>query len=331
MIINPAQLRNIARLSMGAGITLLFGACLCFYSRWMPVVFAALAALVSMSSNAVLIANSTQSVAPASVPAGSSQPGYTEVNGWEEAFDSKNCIQGYAMLPITAMSVVSVAMYKAAADVADIRDADDGHPHVFFAGAILKFVGCEQLVNRTYKNTPEVQEDTVVAFHTKFLHGVICAVCCYLVIYGCRAGLTARFPSEKDDAEEGRTSRQAARAGFGAAVIVLVFAAVGFFPLVLASISSAISVLASVGMFLQGSSASARMLIQSHAFMPVTLSCVYCLGTLLLEEKAMAPDADEAILFLHLVGFQQAFFCACWLAGSMAVREMFNAAQEGRA
>ena len=67
---SSVRLRNFARFSMSVGIALLFGASSCFYSEWLPVILAALAVLITMTSNTVLIGNSTQSVSR-----------YAEING----------------------------------------------------------------------------------------------------------------------------------------------------------------------------------------------------------------------------------------------------------
>jgi len=305
---------------MGVGIVLLLAACLGFYQTWWPVFLTAAAALITMLANGLLIANATKSTGDYDSLVGPAR-GTTNSNGNPQELDFKTCCQGYALVPITVTCIISLAMYKAAADLDD-SGQDASSKNQVFAVALLEFLDCGSIVKED-KSTESVDKLTL-AFHSKFLHGVMWAVMSYLVIYGLRAVATAKFPSEDGDAEEKRASRTVARAAFGLVIILLVFAAIGFAPVILTAIAFGTCMVASVVMFVQDS--TPRMLMQTHAFMTVTLSCIYCLGTLLFEMKAMEPNMDRARVYLHLTGFQQSFFAACWFAATLAVRDAFNAA-----
>jgi len=336
MAIDPFLLRSVARGVVGLGIALLLAASLGCYTRWLPVYLSAAAALLTMLANGLLIAHSTKAAGdydslPLNASGGnrSSNRGGMFGRGSGNAgsnkdenkadLDVKTCVQGYALLPITVTSIVSLAMYKAVADVSSGGDSADKHQ--VFAVALLEFLDCGGVLQNSTSTHDD--EQLTLSFHKKFLSGVMWAVISYLTIYGCRALATARFPSEEEDSADKRTSRLVARAAFGITIVLLVFAAIGFAPLILTCVACGICVAANLTMLMQES--TPRMLMHTHCFMVVTLSTIFCLATLLFELKAMGHTVDRAQVYLHLTGFQQAFFAACWFAGTLALRDIFKA------
>merc|ERR1711941_226113 len=90
----------------------------------------------------------------------------------------------------------------------------------------------------------EDDEEMTIMFHKEFLEGVLLVVVAYMVTYGIRMFVATKCPDEAGDNIEKQTSRLVARLAFGPTIILLVFAAIGFAPLILTAIACAISITA---------------------------------------------------------------------------------------
>jgi len=253
------------------------------------------------------------------------------------------------MVPISAIAIVCLALYKADADaVSESGEASDvssgrGQATKMAAVAFLRYVGCGALVQGSDNST--VQE-TVVLLHQKYIGAALVASFSYVAILGLRI-LCYDF---EVDSGRMRDMRSNARMAFGLAVGLLIFAVVGFQPLIFTSIASAVSLGASIVMInsavdapdraveeeeaLRGQghgplihfmkSMALRTQLQAHALSVVTLCCLYCLGCMLVERMALSGDRKSAVkqeeVRLQFVGFQLAFAAAAWFSITLAVR-----------
>lgn len=94
-----------------------------------PLIGSGLAAFMTMISNGVRISNSTATIDhDYESQTASNSPKPLGVH-------YKTCVQAYVLLPVTVVSIISLAMYKATFDLSD------GQPHDS-ATSLLQFLGC---------------------------------------------------------------------------------------------------------------------------------------------------------------------------------------------
>mmetsp|Transcript_11094 Transcript_11094/g.22485 ORF Transcript_11094/g.22485 Transcript_11094/m.22485 type:complete len:300 (-) Transcript_11094:28-927(-) len=286
------------------------------------------AVVVTLAANLVMISHAAQGSADRSGD-------YIEVpdSAPTRRLNMKSCLQGCAMVPITLISIICLALYKADVDAAHIRKGDRLVATKLGATLFLSFVGCEGLLReRSHLRQSEV-EATIYLLHCKFIGGTLFASFTYLVSLGIRAVLTEIGPGS--ERRMARVVRSIARAVFALAVGLLIFAVVGFSPVLLSGLACGVSLLGSCAMLLsmggheqpaasaQGfeiCNSNTRAQVQAHAFSVITLSCFYCFGCVVLEEVASRPGQDEEEVKLHFVGFQLAFAAAAWFLLTLALR-----------
>lgn len=281
------------------------------------------AVLITMVANGALISFSTLD-AP-------STENYQQVPGASrpQALEWKTCVQGYAMLPITITSIVSLAMYKAAEDAESIGPGKANHTRSNF---FLEYLGHGDLVKEV--DSAHNTEKIAATFQTKFIQGVIFAGVAYMVILGCRACFMANHFQDPISSESDRERwlRSAARSAFGASIVLLVFAVVGFAPLALSSAAAGMALIANAALFVSNlerisPTSSPRTRLQAHAFTIVTLACLFCFTCVFWEQKALDGTSHLFSLDIHFIGFQQVFFAGSWFIGTLALREAFSAAE----
>jgi len=287
--------------------------------------------ILLMVANGMLIANCTytDNVATAQyegVPANAQ----TDCVQESTQFDSKTCLQGYAMIPVTLTAVVSLAMYKAEVDLdalaGDKRNFTKVQPG---AVALLRFIGCEYVLSRSHTGAT-----SALRFHSRFLIGMICAGGLYLGVLGLHALFTSKAPPDDSESQRSRWIRHIARCLFGVTVTLLLFAAIGFWPLILGALAFSLSMFSTCLLFASaagrfpGDAVSPRTLLQAHAFTPVTLACTFCFGCLVFEHVALnVGDEHARDVSLHFSGLEQALFAGAWLAITLAVRDAWNTLQ----
>jgi len=305
------------------GVALLLVAALGLWSIWL----AAAAVILLMVANGMLIANCTYQDTEYEGLASSAQ-----TNGVQESaqVDMRTCLQGYAMIPVTLTAVVSLAMYKAESDL-PLAGGDKSNLAKVQPGAValLRFIGCEYVLSRNHDGAA-----SALRFHSRFLTGMLVTVALYLAMLGVQAVCMSKAPPDESESSRTRMIRHIARCLFGVTVTLLVFAAVGFWPLILGSAAFALSLsglcvlFASAAGRLCGDAASSRTLLQAHAFTPVTLACAFCFGCLMFEWVALSwGDEDARDVSLHFSGLEQALFAGTWLAATLAVRDAWNTLQ----
>lgn len=312
-----AQTRAIAWSAAVVSVVLMLAGAFGAWSIWLV----GIAVTVLMFSNGVLIANVTYTEREEIPQWLRSQP-LTDHVQQSKKCDLKTCIQGFAMLPVTMAAVVSLATYKANEDL----DAMGGGEFNFTtmkpdSVALLDFLHLRHVLSH-----PSTGMESAVSFHHQFLLGLMCTSVLYLSVLSLHAIFMSTAPV--DDSWP-RLTRQSAHVLFGVMVTLLVFAAVGFWPLILGSVAFGLNVVACcllLGSALFGAAVTPRMLLQVHAFMPVALACTYCFGMLVYGHQALTiGDKNAHDISLHYAGFIQALCASAWLAGSFAIWDGFNA------
>merc|ERR1712192_5376 len=306
--------RGVAVVGVGLMLTAAFGIC----SIWLV----GIALILLMIANGTLIANATYTETEEMPQWERTQPLAGENAQGPNKFDMKTCVQGFAMLPVTVTAVVSLATYKADADLDAMGDEFNLTKVKPDSVALLDFLHYRHVLSH-----PSTGMDSAVHFHHQFLVGVIWTSVLYLIVLGLHAIFTSTAPV--DDDSKARSMRHYARILFGVMVTLLVFAAVGFWPLILGSVAFFLNFVACCLLFasaagLCGNAATPRTLLQVHVSMPVAIACTYCFGTLLYDHLALTVGNKNARdISLHYAGFGQALFAAVWLAGSFAIRDGF--------
>jgi len=320
-----AFVRTSARTAAVVGVSLLLVAALGLWSMWL----AAVAVILLMLANGMLIAHSYKgSQATAEYERAhngselaSSFP--TDDAPGDNQFDMRTCLQGYAMIPVTLTAVVSLAMYKADADLDALAGDETNFTKVQpGAVALLSFIGCKHVLSHGHTGAT-----SVIHFHSRFLSGTICACALYLGMVGVHALCTSKAPANHS---KNTRVQFMARVLFGVTVTLLVFAAVGFLPLILGTIAFVMSTFGSCILFANahghcGFTAAPTNLLQAHAFTLVTFACAFCFGCLMFEQVALnLGDEHARDVSLHFSGLEQALFAGGWLAITVGIRDVLN-------
>lgn len=239
----------------------------------------------------------------------------------EPLLDARVCGQAYAMLPISVVAVISLALYKAEND-ANAQPGGLAHlsDQIIPSVAFLQFMDCGNVFQST--NTTDIKEHLAVHLHTEFMESVMYATAAWLVIFAIRAIFADVLP-DGEGASCVQHCFNAMRLAHSLSVVLLIFAMVGFVPLLLSGIACGISVTASLATLAvldcsigsaEGATDLAAKFARRHAFgfFNVSLPSLYCFGCLLLESMVMETRENEAAIHLHYIGLQWAIFAVVW-------------------
>eukprot|EP00811_Abedinium_folium_P037320 NODE_9946_length_1388_cov_11.087232.p1 GENE.NODE_9946_length_1388_cov_11.087232~~NODE_9946_length_1388_cov_11.087232.p1 ORF type:complete len:300 (+),score=106.70 NODE_9946_length_1388_cov_11.087232:67-900(+) len=258
--------------------------------------------------------------------------------------DVAMCAQSYACVPVTVISVVCLALYKAEADAQSVVAGDAQRTaSQKMAVEFLKAIGCRGLLEEAEMDD-DTSEHTIFLLHEKFIGVAMFAVIMVLVVLAMRAIPPAS--TVPPVSPHFRYTRSGARLGFAAACSVLIFAAVGFQPVILCGIAVLLSSISSIVVVAYerplpvtedapeesalppvlhgGAERNFRLPLEAHTFSLVTISCIYCLGCITLEKFAASPGVQESKVILQIIGLELAITAAVWFAITLAFRAWWN-------
>lgn len=304
-----------------------------------PMLLAVVAALLILTTNTLLILFSTRRQSPNEMVVQTVQYSILstveddasdlDADGAEKhvhKLEPKTCAQAYSMLPVSAMALLCMALYKAESDAYAIRAGGDptatrNIPSVAF----LHFMGCKGVLKHTKDKKGEAR--LAVHLHTEFMQSVFFAVGALLLLLAVRSILAKCLPADED---------VGALCGVGCflrgchilAVCILLFALVGFEPLWLSAAACLVSAPASLGLYVVSCNSPLKKKVWSQIrqfyafFLAVTFPGVYGLGCLWLETVVVRTPGLEEEVHLHYLGFEMAMGATIWYAITRLLMEL---------